>query len=123
MASPPPSPPRQGFTVIEDEHSEVRHEMLRNTKYLTMLVHYQATVKPHLEKLKAQIISMSIEQDNLEKANAKLTEEVEAMKKKQGDQAAPAGDRESKIQEILSLEKELEKLLAEKADLLARDQS
>jgi septal ring factor EnvC (AmiA/AmiB activator) len=120
MASPPPSPVRQKLKIVDDERVTLRREIVARAHELEKHLHYQAAVKPHLEKLQEEVLSLSREYAELEKTKKKLEDDIAALKDQKKARKGEVGqDRSEKIAAILALESRLEDLLTEKAGFLA----
>lgn len=108
-------------TIIKDENYELRKELINKAATLQKYVHFEASMRPHIEKLLTDANHLAEQCDNQEEKIAELNELIRIEKESSSkNQKTEDQNNEERIQHILDLEQQLKSLLAEKAKYLRK---
>lgn len=109
--------------IVNDEFKDLRQELRKKAMELQQYVHFEATAKPHLDKLAKDIDELVKKCDEHESKISEMEAAIESERKRRKEVGASSLTEEArteKINKILELEEKYQKLLEEKAGYLAR---
>ena len=109
--------------IVNDENKEIRLELVNKGQTLQKYVHFEATMRPHIDKLTREIDRLVKACDEHERKIAdfqNLQRNEEEKRKASGLAGQTDEEREEKIKTVEKLEAELQELLAEKEFYLAK---
>lgn len=116
-------PQRVKPKIVNDQFKEIRQELRQRAHELQKYVHFEATAKPHLDKLAKDIDALVKKCDEHEADIRELEEATKKEKEKRksvGQSSLTDDERMAKIQKITELEEKYQRLLEEKAFYLAK---
>ena len=105
---------------VNDEFREARQELKLKAQTLQKYVHFEASMKPHLEKLHKEVRELAKKCDEHEADINKMEKAIkrEKQRKRAVGERMDDADREEKVERIRELQEEYEKLIAKKAKYL-----
>lgn len=123
---PPKSPNRAPQKVVDDDLKDLRMEIKKRTTVLQKLVHFEFSIKPHLDRLATDINEKLNICEDLEKQIDTLQKQIKQeqdIKKAMRSSKNDVQSVQKKVEEINELEEQLQALLERKAHYLKRAES
>ena len=114
--------PRQ--SIVKDNFYDLRKEVAKRASELQKFIHFEASMKPYLEKMTTESASY---QQTCEEQKAKLLELDQLIKKEEEisldyEKERTSQDVSAKVQKIAELENRLQELLKSKAEYIQKAQ-
>ena len=109
--------------IVADEFKEIRQELRKKSAELQQYVHFEATAKPHLEKLAKDIDELVKKCDDHEAKISEMEAAIQSERKRRkevGSSSLTEEARTEKINKIRELEEKYQRLLEQKAFYLAK---
>ena len=119
-------PPREAPKIVNDKNKELRKELVKKAALLQKYVHFEAAMKPHIQKIENQINELvracDIHEAHISDYDNKIKAE-QLLSDKNSRPDMTDEDYNSKVQRISELEQKLQELLQKKADYLKKVQN
>ena len=109
--------------IVNDSNKELRVELVNKAQQLQKYVHFEATMRPHIDKMAREIdmlVKTCDEHDRKINEFRNATKKEEEKRKASGPTQQTDEEREEKVKQIEQLEAVYQKLLAEKEFYLAK---
>lgn len=114
------TPGRSKAKPVNDEFKDARQELKLKAQTLQKYVHFEASMRPHLEKLHREVRELAKKCDEHEADITKMERAIKKEKERRRVVGERMDDeeREEKVAKIRKLQEQYEKLIAKKAQYL-----
>lgn len=112
---------REAPTIVNDKNIELRKEVIHKASELQKYVHFEASMKPHLEKMEKIIEDLNHKCDEhvekIREYDEKIKEEQKITETLKAHEIDPS-EVEKKVQKVFELETKLRTLLKQKEEFI-----